>query len=282
MRKFFQLIPLENQLLVSFRRLLRHTGFLNFIGRRLSRDRSTVSEAKAKDPLGPTHLVCLSQELSLTMHGFDSSQLRLKISQDRHILEAIYASLMEGDVFWDIGANIGVYTVVMALASAGKNVSVVAFEPEAASYNVLRRNLDLNRITRAKAVPLALGELKEDKTLYFSKDPAAGTHSLLTARRHQMGDSQTIRVERGDSLIEKSGLPPPNVIKIDTEGTEYEVFEGLGDALSLPSCHTVVCEVHFSMLDSRTPQKIVNFLKARGFKTRRWLDLSHVYLSKKS
>jgi hypothetical protein len=86
-------------------------------------------------------------------------------------------------------------------------------------------------------------------------------------------------VRRGDALAAELGLPAPNVVKIDVEGYEWEVLQGLGNLLARPALRAVFVEVHFSILHERgldgAPPQIVALLESAGFAIQ-WLDLSHL------
>jgi hypothetical protein len=74
-------------------------------------------------------------------------------------------------------------------------------------------------------------------------------------------------------------LPTPNVIKIDVEGYELEVIEGLPRVLSSKELRSVFVEVHFSLLHNRkldrAPAAILQTLRRHGFQVH-WVDPSHI------
>ena len=86
-----------------------------------------------------------------------------------------------------------------------------------------------------------------------------------------------VRTERGDTFL-AAGREAPAVIKIDVEGFEGEVLDGMGSVLGLPSLRAVCVEVHFGTLNERgkpnEPTRIVRLLEAHEF-TVKWVDRSH-------
>jgi len=88
----------------------------------------------------------------------------------------------------------------------------------------------------------------------------------------------SVRVARADTLV-AAGERAPNVIKIDVEGFEGEVLQGMDELLSRPELRAVFIEVHFAQLAKRgkemEPVQIVERLRRRGFSIS-WLDASHL------
>jgi FkbM family methyltransferase len=86
-----------------------------------------------------------------------------------------------------------------------------------------------------------------------------------------------VKTARGDSLV-AAGYKAPAVIKIDVEGFEGEVLDGMGSVLDLPSLRSVCVEVHFATLNEREkshePTRIVQLLQGHAF-TVKWVDRSH-------
>ena len=209
----------------------------------------------------------------------------LSVKNDKHILRALINHVKPGYVFWDVGANIGLYTVLLAKA-VGEGGTVVAFEPEKNSFKRLIENIKFNKLTNVYSVNIALGKEIKKMKLAVSNHYASGTHSLAEHdRSHQENyESQSVEVLRGDVFLLQEKKEVPNVIKIDVEGLEEDVLIGLDETLKNYRCSLVVCEVHFSILNSigrkEAPAKIITYLKDRGFNDHAWLDYSHLIASK--
>lgn len=158
--------------------------------------------------------------------------LRNLDDEEAAVREDVVGEVRDGDVFWDGGANIG---LVSCFAGGAATVEVVAFEPFPENARKLRDNLERNGLAeRATVREVALGA-------------ATGTGDLAVAENwdtmHSLaGDgAETIEVAvvRGDELVDVSA---PDVLKIDVEGAERDVLDGLGSLLG--DCRTVYCEVH--------------------------------------
>lgn len=203
---------------------------------------------------------------------------RRRLGLNREYEQAFNAALQErigpGDVVWDIGANVGVYAAQFS-AWVGPEGQVVAFEPVPATFDrLVAATKELANVT---LVPAALGPTAGTSRIYVASDAASGTHSLTP--REAGREVLEIAVEVGDQVVSQRGVQTPNVLKIDVEGSEFDVLSGLTATLGLASCRTVACEVHFGVLAARgerqRPRDIEELLQRNGFHTR-WTDASHL------
>ena len=123
-------------------------------------------------------------------------------------------------------------------------------------------------------VPVALSDEDGDAWLSVGDGETAPGNQLASR-----GEPSTVpvRTVRADSLL-ASGCEPPAVVKIDVEGFEGEVLDGMGSMLDLRSLRTVCVEVHFRKLDERgkrhEPIRITRLLQSHAF-TVKWVDRSH-------
>ena len=130
--------------------------------------------------------------------------------------------LKPGSVFLDIGANIGYYTV-LAGSVVGADGLVIAYEPDAENFQLLEHNIALNGLTNVRPFRAALGENSSQGSIYLSRDNK-GNHRLFDE-----GDGrQTSAVEivHGDEHVAQL-TERLDFIKVDTEGYEARVLEGL-------------------------------------------------------
>jgi FkbM family methyltransferase len=187
---------------------------------------------------------------------------------------AMLSCIRAGDCVWDVGANVGFYSELFALA-VGPAGRVVSFEPSPACAAALRDRLrDCSAGASWSVVPVALSDADGDAWLSLGAGDTAPSNHLANG-----DDTSTVPVKmaRGDSLLAQ-GYGPPAVIKIDVEGFEGEVLDGMDSVLAHPSLRAVCVEVHFSQLDGRgkpnEPTRIARLLQTRQF-TLKWVDKSH-------
>ena len=182
---------------------------------------------------------------------------------EKLVLESLVRTLHVGDVVYDIGSSIGLYTVFLAKA-VGEQGQVIAFEPEGQSYDRLQDNLSLNRLTNTRAFQVALGEYNAEGKLYFSSRDLLFSN-LIRPRTGNM-DHLVVKVMEGDRFREAENLPIPRAVKIDVEGYEYAVIRGLRRTLSDSACELVSCELHPTLLPSGvTPEQVLELLRSVGF-----------------
>jgi FkbM family methyltransferase len=133
------------------------------------------------------------------------------------------ASLKEDDVFVDVGAHIGLYSIYAAsLLRQGK---VVAIEPNPKNYKALFKAIQLNRLKNVVALNIAAWSKECRLPLYIkgSSDP----HSLVSKSSKYI----IVRAMKLDDCINKLGLKKISLIKIDVEGAEVQVIDGLCNTL---------------------------------------------------
>lgn len=187
---------------------------------------------------------------------------------------AVRREIRPGDIVWDIGANLGLYTSEF-LESVGSQGRVIAFEPVVACFARLHeRFAETPQVTLKN---IAVGEANGIAFMSLDSDPLAATHRVVQARDSK-GMSQ-VDVRSAASIVAQEPDLFPNVIKIDVEGHEGMVLDGMHELLPDPRLRCIGIEVHFGLLNERTesarPQQIERTLKQQGFAVR-WTDASHL------
>jgi FkbM family methyltransferase len=182
----------------------------------------------------------------------------------------LLGALRPSDTVWDVGANVGVYAAQFADRGAA---NVICFEPAPAAVTALRSRFSQG--SRVRIVPIALSNQRGSAA--FAADGASPNNQIGPSD----GSVPTIEIQvrSGDEALTEFDLPHPNVIKIDVEGYELEVVEGLSNVLSSDQVRSVFIEVHFALLHRRkldeAPGTILQKLRQHGFRVR-WVDPSHI------
>lgn len=143
-----------------------------------------------------------------------------------------------GNTVLDIGANIGYYTLIMSklVGSTGK---VYAFEPEPKNFEILKKNIELNKLDNVILEQKALSNIDGVTYLELSKD--SGQHRL---------SDHGVKVE-SISLDSYFGEGEIDFIKMDAEGSEYKILKGMKNVLKNKNLK-IVTEFYYKLLDNPT------------------------------
>lgn len=205
----------------------------------------------------------------------------LTLQDDSPLLQALVRRVRPGDVVWDIGANLGLYSIALARA-VGPEGQVVAFEPEPRAMARLRCNVALNRVAEVRPIAAALGDRAGELPLLVAPTGVDGTHTLIAAASSEAATRAQVLVSvaRGDDLVRTGELDPPHVVKLDVEGAEALAIDGLRETLASPGLRAILIEVHFAVLaaagDEAAPRRILAALHAAGLTRHTWIDRSHL------
>jgi FkbM family methyltransferase len=183
---------------------------------------------------------------------------------EKDFLEALRAHLHPGETALDVGAALGQFTLPLA-KMVGEKGCVVAFEPELGAFQKLVQNVELNRLSNVRPFRKALGERDAVAKIFFGggQCPSVLAPGEDTTYRSV---SEDIEIVRGDSFFTSENLPIPHAVKIDVEGFEYAVLQGLSGTLASPTCRLVCLEVHPHLLPPGvSPEAIMELLRSWGF-----------------
>jgi FkbM family methyltransferase len=141
------------------------------------------------------------------------------------VQEAIASLLREGDVLYDIGANFGFFSVLSSRIVGPEGV-VYAFEPVPANASTVERNARLNRLGNIEVLRVAVSHHTGKSELYLAH--YAGGAALISAGvPPDLAGTIVVDTSSIDDLVELRRIRPPNVVKIDVEGAEKEVLQGM-------------------------------------------------------
>lgn len=176
---------------------------------------------------------------------------------DYNNMNLIQDLLRSGGTFVDIGANIGSYTLIASESNAAR---VQAFEPHPSTFQLLRKNLELNQRSNVTLHNVALGSSEGE---VFLTDQSGSPINHIVQGTHQPAGTIAVPCHRMDRLCQATKITP-QIVKIDVEGFEYDVLLGFGDFLS--SVQILMIEMN-GLADARShgQQEIHSLLISRGF-----------------
>ena len=175
------------------------------------------------------------------------------------VQDALAEHVRAGDVVWDVGANIGFFTLIAARL-AGPQGRVVSFEPMPANASALRANLASNQAHNVEVVELAVGDSEGVAELQVYDDPGWAKLDTTADTAYKSGRpvSSLVEVELTTLDRQLDSHPPPALLKMDIEGGEVAALRGAHRLLS-EHRPVVLCELH------GTNEAISELLEAEGY-----------------
>ena len=176
-------------------------------------------------------------------------------------IDYLLSNVNKDDVFYDIGANLGYYTVTVA-----KRVrEVISFEPYSRSYELLKRNVILNNLKNTKVYKLGIGEKTQKRLLWVpSKNNQASFYEEASENKKDM-IQETSSIVSLDYFVENFKELLPSWIKMDTEGYEYFIIKGAINILR-DYKPRIFMELHGNKLSSGRLKELISILLDLGYK----------------
>ena len=257
--------------------VLRDEGLLSFIKSvfRYLRRRIIVFRGVMNLSVNGTTAQFVANEESVV------AKTRSRLQEEEYELVSILDEIRADDVFYDVGANTGLYSCFVA--NKCKQCRIVAFEPYPPNIKEIKQNAELNSPKQISIFNIALSDTSGTTSFTTPEEPTPG-HGTGSITGDQDGES--VHTIQGDELISNNEAPPPNIVKIDVEGAEPLVIKGLKTALSDQHCRLVFCELHPSRLSEYdySTSKIVAEFEQMGYDVElheRWGDASVVEARRK-
>lgn len=180
-------------------------------------------------------------------------------------VEWIEKFFKKGEVFYDIGANIGAYSLVAAKYLKGE-IAVYAFEPSFLNYAQLSKNIFINKC-QDSIIPLNVA--LSDKTAigkfhHQNLVPGGALHSLGEAVDSNNNTFTPVFIQPVlsytiDDLIKEFKIPLPNHIKLDVDGIEMSILKGAKEMFYSPQLKSILVEMNHDK------DEIITYLAERGF-----------------
>ena len=183
------------------------------------------------------------------------------------IQNALAENLRTGDVFFDIGANVGFFSL-LAARIVGPTGKVHSFEPVPANAAAIRRNASLNSFSHIQVHETAVGEEKGEIELILTRHPGGASIIQDTPSPDITGRTR-VSLVRIDDLIAEGKIPVPTFVKIDVEGAEPAVLRGMEH-----TCRKhhpgLICELDDESVEAvqRTVAGVEQMLRSWGYQVK--------------
>lgn len=173
--------------------------------------------------------------------------------------------LKEGNVFIDIGANVGSYTLVAA-KHVGETGKVIAFEPVGTAYDRLIENISLNNIANIEPERKAVYNKNQNLELHIASNKNLGMSSIYH-HDTESGLIEKVGAIRFDDYISDHSIDRIDLIKIDIEGSEMFALQGMKESLEKfkPEIFIELKDEAFQHSDYSV-NHVVEFLTRLGYK----------------
>ncbi|MEM0449105.1 MAG: FkbM family methyltransferase [Methanomassiliicoccales archaeon] len=187
----------------------------------------------------------------------------LKVYRKREIYSySFFKNIIKDDsIIVDIGANIGYYALLESIHA--KNGKIYAIEPVLKNYNILLKNIYINKINNIIPINIGISDKNEFKQIYEYE--CCNLSSFIKLNNKKIVSEKLIETKNLDDFIYLYNICP-NIIRMDVEGYEYEIFEGAKKFLKNCKNITIFIELHPKILGINKYLEILNLLKQNGFK----------------
>lgn len=209
----------------------------------------------------------------LDIHG---SKMELDLKQDQGISHDLYfygtreimtvkhlfesEVLKKGDVVLDIGANIGYYALIESQL-VGKTGTIYAIEPVSDTYKRLERNISLNKKENIEKFNIGASNHSSEVTMHISR--FRNWSSVVNTIPARFSHTENIKVYKMDDFLADKKIP--NFIRMDVEGYEYAILEGLQNTLSRQKRGAVLIEIHPNLMTIKQTKKVFAVLKNSNY-----------------
>lgn len=174
------------------------------------------------------------------------------------MVQWLQSHIRPGDVLWDVGANVGAYSLLAAKLEP--SLSVVAFEPYIPTFSHLWENISVNHIEN-QVVPLcmALSDKNALSKLGVHDSRAGSSEHVLGGEGFEL--YQFSSAVTGDVAVSMLGVKAPTLIKIDVDGYEVNVLKGMAEILGVSTLRSCIVEVE----RGKTEANVDNLMRSVNF-----------------
>ena len=219
---------------------------------------------------GENKTIVLHLDDTNTNENHIASFLRNGMSYEPDVTKIIQRILEPGDVFVDVGANVGYFTL-LGSTLVGPEGKVFAFEPDPKNIDRIKFHCQNNQADNVKIISQPVSHAIEDVNFYFNKSSSGG--NALWNPGEYFGDptfNDGFSVMQSTTLSDEfavQGIENVKLIKIDTEGAEHSILRGAKEWLKGQSVPFIIAELNsfgLKKLDSSV-NEFIDFMYSQGY-----------------
>ena len=165
-------------------------------------------------------------------------------------MRAVLGKYLEpGGVFIDMGANEGYFTV-LASGLVGPQGKVIAVEPQSRLQSVIETNLRLNQCHNVRVVQAVVSSASDPVEIQLAPEMNTGGTSLFTHTKYRL-KKELVQSLTIAEFFAKSEVDHCDLMKVDVEGAEYDIFIGAEQILKAGVIRNIALEIHNAILEAR-------------------------------
>jgi FkbM family methyltransferase len=199
-------------------------------------------------------------------------RFRGKRIHEINVTNLLLDHLKPNTCFVDIGAHIGYYTVIASNKII--NGEIISFELDKKTFNVLNKNISLNNCKNVCTHNIAITNYTGNSS-YSTSSIITTSMSFLDSNKNKKKSNKIVKTTTLDDFF-KNNHSKPDVIKIDVEGSELNVLNGMDKILDRKKKLTMFVEVHPNLLKRKfksSPVEVIDKLLEKGFKVQQILNI---------
>ncbi len=193
-----------------------------------------------------------------------SVDLLLDRVREPHSTQFLSTLLRKGDSILDIGANIGYYALLEARL-VGREGKVFALEPSPASFVILKKNIEVNAYAHIHVFPVAAADKEGSCEMCLYEQ--ANLNSMLERRDRNVLQRICVPTVTVDGFLADKEVP--RLIRMDVEGYEDRILQGMAGTLQDPRLELLFIELHPHIMGAEKTRAVLEVLKAHRFEIMR-------------
>lgn len=195
----------------------------------------------------------------------DALELKKNKKFEKFETDLVKKEIREGDIVLDIGANIGYFTLIFSQI-VGINGKVFAFEPDPNNFSILKKNIEINNLKNVILIQKAVSDVNTPLTLYLCDYNHAQHRIYPSSRCNEKITVDSITID--EYFTKTEFYKKINFVKMDVEGSEYNVINGMQKILKSNPKLKILCEFSPKQIIEHKlkPEDILNQLLRHNFK----------------